>query len=1374
MPQTRWQQIEEVFQSALDLAPAERLSFVSMRCADDAELRMEVEKLLADYESADSFIESPVWTNSGFLDSVAKRNIAFSLEEGAPRGTTVAQDLMIGRRIGNYEIVREIGRGGMGAVYLAERADGNFRQQVAVKLIKRGMDTDFILRRFRQERQILASLNHQFIARLLDGGTTDDNLPYFVMEFIEGKPLYRYCDRKKLNIAGRLKLFRQICRAIDFAHQNQVIHRDIKPPNILVTNDGMPKLLDFGIAKVLNSELGFDTIEPTATSMRLMTPEYASPEQVCGGKITPASDIYSLGVLLYELLTGHRPYQFHNRAPHEIARVICDEEPERPSSGITREDGLLPTGTSEATTLIDVYVLRGAANFDDLRRELSGDIEKIVLKALRKEPDERYKTAAEFADDITRFLEGKPVVAETRFPLLAQTSQASQTGEKSLAVLPLKILNLAPNVDTGEEFLSVGIADAMITRLSGIRRLAVRPTSAILRYGEPAINPLQAGKELTVDFVLDGRIKILGKRIRVSLQLLDVANATSIWAEQFDETFTDALELEDSISAKVIEAVLPQLTETEKQQVKKRGTDNPQAFEAYLRGRFHWNQFTPESLPKALQSFQQAISLDPNYALAYVGVADFFVWANIYGIVSSNEAFPQAKDVLARALELDVELGEAYAVLGLIDTNYFKWDESERHHRKAIEMSPNYPQAHEWYAACLVGTGRFEEGIAEMRRAEQLDPLSLRTMTMMAWSLYQVRRFDESLAKSRQIIEMDKNYPQGHLQLANNLLELGRIEEAVIAARRAVETMPDSPLPQYILCFALVRANREREARGILEEMKRQAEIAYVKPYFLAMAHIALGEREAAFAQFEKSFGEYDPWLTWFGTEAKLDSVREDARFKALFKRMNNPLAERRSSETQPTTNSEKSIAVLPLKLIGAALSEDTGDDYLRIGLADALITRLSNVRRFVVRPTSSVLPYGGNEIDAFSAGKKLGVDFVVDGNIRRIGRRIRVTAQLLGVNENSTRWAQTFDEDFTDALELEDSISDKVAKSLVPHLTGEEQQQLKKRGTDNAEAFEAYLRGRHHWNTFTEEGFAKALIFYNQAISIAPNYALAYAGIADYYNLLGIYAVMPFQETSAAAKEAALKAVALDESLAEGYAALGFAVLMHDFDWSEAEKYLSRAVQLNPNYVTGRIWYGSFLGVKGHWDEALEQARRALELDPFTPVVSHTLNLTLYYAGRFDEAIAATEKFIEREPRYGLAQLFLSSVLWRVGRTEEAVKFATRAILQVGRTPYTLVWLASAYAASGDAEQTQKIILEIEELSSRRYTSPYLLAFIYANLNDTEKTLELLEKACDIRDGRLIWLGVDPQFDRLRGNPRIEKILRETNNPIVNKLRTR
>ena len=889
-----WNKIGEIFEAATEVAsPVERAHILAEMCGGDVELQAEVEKLLRQDAEAEDLLSAPLLDNSGI------HVFAEMIENHDP---------MIDRRIGVYRLTKEIGRGGMGAVYLAERADGSFRQCVAVKLIKRGMDTDFILRRFRQERQILASLNHPNIARLLDG-TTADGLPFFVMEYVEGKSLYKFSDERKLSITERLRLFRRICDALEFAHRNQIIHRDIKPPNILVTNEGEPKLLDFGIAKVFNPEIGFDTIDPTATAMRLMTPEYASPEQVCGATVSPASDIYSLGVLLYELLTGHRPYRFPNRAPHEIARVICEEEPDRPSTGITREDNLLPTGASEATTLADIYHFRGAANIEVLQKELTGDLEKIILKCLRKEPSERYQSAAETAADITRYLNGKPVAAENFYP--------------------------------------------------------------------------------------------------------------------------------------------------------------------------------------------------------------------------TYEVLPENPD------------------------------------NSAISAAP-------------------------------------------------------------------------------------------------------------------------------------------------------------------------------------------------LFK-----------ISAAPSTDGEKSIAVLPLKIFSSP-SETGDEEFLGIGLADALVTRLSNVQRLPVRPTSSVLPFTDYAASLFEAGRILDVNYILDGNIRRVGERIRVTVQLLNIADNSSRWAESFNENLTDVLELEDSISEQIIKSLLPFLSGDEEKQLKKRGTDNPEAYEAYLRGRFYWNTFNEEGFAKALLFYNQAVAIAPDYALAYAGIADYYNLLGVYAVMPTQETSAAAKEAAQTAIEFDENLAEGYAALGFAVLMHDFDWAKAEEYLRRAVELNPNYITGRIWLSYFLGLKADWNESLTHVRRAYELDPHTPVVSHALNMSLYFAGRIDEAITATEQFIIREPRYAPAQIFLSSMFWKIGRAAEAVNLAERAIGLLGRTPYTLCWLGSAYAADGNAAKAREIIAEIGELAKRRYSSPFLEAMIYANLNDEENTLEQLEKALEIRDGKLVWLGVEPQFERFRHLPRYRKILQATKNPLV------
>src|SRR5436190_5900035 len=368
----RWKQVEALFEQALELPEEERPGFFNRTCNGDEELRREVESLLDSHVRAGSFID--------------KRSLFFSDDLAQEAAGTVTT----GELIGPYRVVRELGRGGMGAVYLAERADEQYKKQVAIKVIKRGMDTDSVLRHFRNERQILASFDHPNIARLFDGGTTEDGLPYFVMEYIEGIPIDKYCDAQGLSLSERLKLFREVCAAVIYAHRHTVIHRDVKPSNILVTNDGMPKLLDFGIAKIL--QLG-DGAEPlmTVAGMRPMTPEYASPEQVRGEPVTTASDVYSLGVVLYELLTGTSPYRFTSHAPREVERAITQQEPTRPST---------------ATALH-----RNQYSEISNQKLLRGDLDNILLMALRKERERRYQSVEQFSEDIRRHLESRPVLA---------------------------------------------------------------------------------------------------------------------------------------------------------------------------------------------------------------------------------------------------------------------------------------------------------------------------------------------------------------------------------------------------------------------------------------------------------------------------------------------------------------------------------------------------------------------------------------------------------------------------------------------------------------------------------------------------------------------------------------------------------------------------------------------------------------------------------------------------------------------------------------------------------------------------------------------------------------------------------------------------
>jgi eukaryotic-like serine/threonine-protein kinase len=394
VPTIPWDQVREVVDAVLDLPPDERSPYLDQACPQPA-VRRYVDSLILSYDQAGEFLGEPALVS---------------------HAETIAQsqaDSWKGRRVGPYQIIEKIGEGGMASVYRALRVDHQYQKQVAIKVVRSGFDTRFALNRFKAERQILANLEHPNIARLLEGGSTEDGQPYFVMEYIEGQPLDQYCDDHKLTITARLRLFRMVCTAVQYAHQNLVIHRDIKPNNILVNADGVPKLLDFGIAKILSPTSTTSSAAPTITMVRLFTPEYASPEQLLDEPITTASDIYSLGVVLYELLSGQRPYRFPNRKPDEIARVVTEKEPDRPSAAVVRmEEGTHKRGKSVQPTPQTASGTREGSP-EKLRRRLAGDLDNIVLMALRKEPQRRYASVELFSEDIRRHLEGLPVVART-------------------------------------------------------------------------------------------------------------------------------------------------------------------------------------------------------------------------------------------------------------------------------------------------------------------------------------------------------------------------------------------------------------------------------------------------------------------------------------------------------------------------------------------------------------------------------------------------------------------------------------------------------------------------------------------------------------------------------------------------------------------------------------------------------------------------------------------------------------------------------------------------------------------------------------------------------------------------------------------------
>ena len=708
---SRWQKIKELFGEALELDAAARNAFLDQACDGDQFLRSEVNSLL---ESCGPATRSD------------------------PKGTTPEQDRMIGRRLGAYEILKLVGSGGMAAVYLAIRADDQYRKRVAIKLIHPGLEKQAVCRRFRSERQTLAALDHPNIVKLLDGGTTGEGLPYLVMDYVEGQSIDDYCDRHKLSIEERLNLFRTVCGAVQHAHQSQVVHRDLKPSNIIVTAEGIPKLLDFGIAKLLSPEFSAESAVLTQTGMHQMTPAYASPEQVRGESITYASDIYSLGVLLYELLTGHRPYRFKGYTPAELERVICETEAERPSTAVTRvENYHSPEGSSaHLITPQSVSQTRGVQP-EKLRRRLRGDLDNIVLKALHKEPKRRYGSAQEFSEDIQRHLEYRPVRARsstlqyrTRKFILRRKMEVlgssvvlalaagladslwhpatTQEGD-SIAVARL----VSRTSDASAEYVTEGVPASIVQNLSQIPRLRV--IAVRLKPGEE-IDPRTIGRELQVKKILTVRTLEQGDNVRLQIDLLNATSGAELWGDHYDRKLSDLLGVQDQISREVSQRLRAALGEGV--HPTKGYTEKAEAYQLFLQGRYNCEKRSAEGLRKGIDALQQALQIDPGYALAYAELSACLNLPNYYGIVDPRQVSPKARAAAMKALKLDNTLAEAHEAVATSNLLDFDWVSAEQEFKRSLELNPNYSLAHFHYAIALSSLGRFKEAVNEVQRQD--------------------------------------------------------------------------------------------------------------------------------------------------------------------------------------------------------------------------------------------------------------------------------------------------------------------------------------------------------------------------------------------------------------------------------------------------------------------------------------------------------------------------------------------------------------------------------------------------------------------------------------------------------------------------------
>jgi serine/threonine protein kinase/TolB-like protein/Flp pilus assembly protein TadD len=878
MTRDEWRRIKAIASGALAEPESQRAAYVASHCGEDDVLRGEVESLLHSASKAANLFEGP---------TVVMAGAAAALE-----ALTQFDTSRIGERVGPYRIVRSLGAGGMGSAYLAERADEAFEKRVAVKLIKRGMDTDAVLRRFRQERQILANLDHPNIARLIDGGTTADGLPYFVMEYVEGTPIDVYCDAQQLSIAERVALVRRVCDGVQYAHDRRVIHRDLKPSNVLVASDGTPKLLDFGIAKALAPETAAEQTEPTFMA-RAMTPPYASPEHVRGESMTRATDVYSLGVLLYELLTGHRPYRLDGRTLQEIDEIICREEPPRPSAIV---DASAPGG-------------------HERRRELAGDLDNIVMMALRKEPERRYPTVSALSDDLGRHLQGLAVdaraadatyrlaryfvrhrvrlievgfVAAALVAIVAVTNWRRDSAPpprspiESVAVLPF----VSASSDPAQEYLSDGLAEGVIESLSGYPRLKVSSRDASFHYKGQPLDPQRVARELNVRAVLMGSLGGGGSDVSLTLELVDGADGRRIWRETYAGQLSALVTLRQQIS----DAVSRQLGLPSGDRASRAAqTTDSEAYQLYLRGRYLWNKRTEEGFTRGLEYFQQALARDPNYALAYTGLADCYNLLGIWGALPPHEAMPKVKDAALKAIAIDDSLAEAHTSLAFVHWVY-DWDlrGAEAEFIRALELDPTYATAHDWYAYYLASLDRFDEAIQHITRAQQLEPVSLSINTDVGEIYYWAGQHDRAIAALQNVLQVEPEFAMARNILGLTYLKVGRLEDAIAELERANQ-LATGPRMLSTLAYGYGVAGSRAKARSTIETLRRLSSQRYTSAFALGIAYAGVGDRDRAIAQLEQAFAERSDSMVILRVYPVLDGLHADARFQDLVRRIGFP-----------------------------------------------------------------------------------------------------------------------------------------------------------------------------------------------------------------------------------------------------------------------------------------------------------------------------------------------------------------------------------------------------------------------------------------------------------------------------------------------------
>jgi eukaryotic-like serine/threonine-protein kinase len=782
-----------------------------------------------------------------------------------------------GTKLGPYEVIGPIGAGGVGEVYRAR--DTLLKRDVAIKILAGSYSVDTEkLRQFQQEAEAAAALNHPNILSVYHIGR-QDGVPYIVTELLQGKNLREHLLSGRLSLPKALDCALQIAHGLAAAHEKRIVHRDLKPDNLFLTDDGRVKILDFGMAELmpsLPSDANASTAEHDVQPGKVLgTLRYMSPEQLRGQDPDPRSDIFAFGAILYEMLTNKRAFRGETYA--DVIGAILKENP--PSVYKSNPD--VPPA-----------------------------LERIVFRCLEKNPGQRFQSALDLAFALEE-------LTGTRSPtpsLTAESTGRTAGGTRkrilwlfvpaaalvlvavgvwlprlllrpgaqirSLAVLPFQNVS----GDPAQDYFVDGMTDELTTELANIGALRVVSRTSTMRYKRSNEALPQIARELQVDGVIEGSVLRSGDTVRITTQLVQAKTDKQLWAHSYERELKDVLRLQSEVAHDIAEEIKITTSPREQKLLTATRTVNPQAYEAYLKGRYHWNKATEEEFREAMKYFEQAIALDRNYAPAYAGLADFY-WAT--DKLNPREAMLQAKENVLEALQLDGDLAEAHKTLAILKF-YADWDwvGAEREFQRALALNPNFSEGHRMYSVYLSELGRSEEALSEVQMAQRLDPLSLTTAVTVGWTFYYARQYDRAIEQCRNVVELDPDYSQGHDCLGSSYLAKGSFPEAVAECKRSASGSGHDPIREAGLGRAYALAGETAEARKILAQLNTVSNNSYVPPYVFAMLYAALGEKDQAFTWLDKGYQQRDPYLVRLRVDEAMDPLRSDPRFTALLGRV--------------------------------------------------------------------------------------------------------------------------------------------------------------------------------------------------------------------------------------------------------------------------------------------------------------------------------------------------------------------------------------------------------------------------------------------------------------------------------------------------------